>query len=159
MTTTLTSNHAATGPTFKGNRVLYWGTTGLLGVALIGSGLAKLTAQAPMVENMEHLGYPTYLLTILGSWMLAGAIALFVPGMPRLKEWAYAGIIFQMTGAAASHALAGDSFAQSMPGLVFAGLAVASYLLRPSTRRIPELAPSTSSPSAPSAPTAALPAT
>jgi hypothetical protein len=82
---------------------------------------------------MVQLGYPVYLLTILGVWKLLGAIALLVPRFPRLKEWAYAGIFFEMTGAAASWALCGDN-ASALGLLIFAALALASWALRPRSR-------------------------
>ena len=82
---------------------------------------------------MEHLGYPAYLLGILGFWMIAAVVALWLPGLDRLREWAYAGIVFQMTGAFVSHLFVGDALGQSIPVLGLLGLAVASYLLRSAT--------------------------
>ena len=117
-------------------KIAYWSTTALLAFALLSSGMMKLTANPQILEAMTHLGYPPYLLTILGLWMVAGAVVLVAPGMPRLKEWAYAGIVFQMTGAFASHMFAGDAVGPSSPTLVLAALAVASYLLRPGSRSL-----------------------
>ena len=57
------------------------------------------------VEGIVHLGYPLYFITIIGFWKVLGAITLLAPGFPRLKEWAYAGIFFDLTGAAASCAI------------------------------------------------------
>ncbi|MGH1339974.1 MAG: DoxX family protein [Nannocystales bacterium] len=122
-------------PTRRGKLVAYWATTGLLSLALVGSGIAKLTLMPALVESMEHLGFPTHLLRMLGFWMLPGAAALLVPRMPRLKEWAYAGVVFQMTGAAAAHLLVGDTIGQAFPPIFLTMLAVASYLLRPGDRR------------------------
>jgi hypothetical protein len=85
---------------------------------------------------MEHLGFPLYILTILGFWYVLAPIALLAPGLGRLKEWAYAGVVFAMTGGFASHILAGDSFGAAAPPLVLAALAVGSYLLRPSSRQM-----------------------
>lgn len=116
--------------------IAYWSTTGLLSVALLGSGIGKLTAQAPLLESMAHLGYPTYLLGILGSWYVGAAVAVLAPGLGRVKEWAYAGVVFAFTGAFASHLAAGDAVAESAPTLVLTALAVASYLLRPASRRL-----------------------
>jgi len=126
----------------------YWATTGLLSFAMLGSGAGKLAQAEPLVESMAHLGYPTYVMTILGAWYVSAALALLAPGLPRLKEWAYAGIVFAMTGAFASHIMAGDPVGPSMPTLVLAGLAVASWWLRPASRRLDapaaEAAPATS---------------
>jgi len=83
------------------------------------------------------LGYPIYLGTILGIWKLPFALVMFLPGLQRLKEWAYAGAVFNYTGAAASHFLAGHSGMGSIttPGiispLVFAAITIASWALRP----------------------------
>ncbi len=117
-------------------KVAYWLTTGLTALALLGSGVGKLMQAEPLVQSMEHLGYPTYILTLLGFWMVAGAIALLTPGAARIKEWAYAGIAFQMTGAFFSHLMAGDAFAVSAPPLFVLALAVGSYLLRPANRTL-----------------------
>ena len=155
MTTASNITHTSTS---KGRTIAYWGTTGLLSVAMLGSGFAKLTAQAPVVESLNHLGFPHYLLSILGFWMVAGAVALLVPGAARIKEWAYAGIIFQMTGAVASHAFAGDALSQSAPTMFLAALAVASYVLRPASRRMIAPVSNTSAPIAGPTP-AAVPAT
>ncbi|PNB76887.1 hypothetical protein C1X30_31370, partial [Pseudomonas sp. FW305-BF6] len=72
------------------------------------SGIGQLMKYGGNVELVKNLGYPLYVLTILGIWKVLGAIALIVPGFPRLKEWVHAGIFFLMTGAALSHALAND---------------------------------------------------
>lgn len=121
----------------KSPTVAYWLTTGLFSLAIAGSGLAKLTAQAPLVEAMEHLGYPLYLMPILGTAYLAAALALVVPGLPRLKEWAYAGVSFAMIGAFLSHLAAGDGLGASLPPLVLLGLALASRALRPTRHALP----------------------
>ena len=114
----------------------YWASTGLLSVALFGSGLGALTRQEFLVEAMEHIGFPLYVMRILGTWYVIAAVALVVPAFPRVKEWAYAGIIFAMTGALASHYFSGDGIADFVPPVVLASLAVASYLLRPASRRL-----------------------
>ena len=88
------------------------------------------------VDGMHALGYPTYFLTILGIWKVLGAIAMLVPRFPRLKEWAYAGIFFDLTGAAASWAAVGgpgEAFHIIAP-LIIAGFTVASWTLRPASR-------------------------
>jgi hypothetical protein len=88
-----------------------------------------------------HLGYPTYLLSILGAWKLLGVVALLLPGQPLVKEWAYAGFFFLLTGGVASHLLAGDSLAQTSWVAIFAGLTGASWFLRPASRRLPQTWP------------------
>jgi hypothetical protein len=86
---------------------------------------------------LTHLGYPLYLSFILGSWKILCALALLAPRFPRLKEWAYAGAVFNYTGAAASHLLVGDGAANWVGPLVFAAFTLASWALRPAARRIP----------------------
>jgi DoxX-like family len=84
-----------------------------------------------------HLGYPFYLLTILGVWKFPCAVTLLVPGVRRLKEWAYAGAVFNYTGAAASHAFVGDGPAIWMAPFVFGLFTLASWALRPAERTLP----------------------
>lgn len=90
---------------------------------------------------LAHLGYPPYFMHILGWWQLGGAIALIAPGLPRLKEWAYAGVLFNYASAIVSHLAVGDGPAQWMPAFVFALLSVASWALRPSERHLPSPTP------------------
>jgi hypothetical protein len=114
----------------------YWATTGLTAVAMGGSGMGKLMGAPEIQANFAKLGYPVYLMTILGVWMLGAAVVLLLPGFRLAKEWAYAGIVFAMTGAFASHLAAGDPLGQALPPLFITGFAVASYLLRPESRRL-----------------------
>ncbi len=97
------------------------------------------------VEGFVHiLHYPAYFVTILGVWKVLGAIAILIPRFPRLKEWAYAGIIFDLTGAAASIAAVGGYGAYGfhiLAPLIIAGLAMASWYLRPPSRKIGNLIP------------------
>jgi uncharacterized membrane protein YphA (DoxX/SURF4 family) len=85
---------------------------------------------------MTDLGYPGYVALILGVWKLLGGVVVLAPGLPRLKEWAYAGMIFDLTGAAASHAANGDSAANIATPLIIAGIVMASWALRPASRRL-----------------------
>lgn len=85
---------------------------------------------------MQHLGYPPYFAAMLGAWKLLGALAIAAPGFPRLKEWAYAGFAFDLIAAAASRAAVGDGAADIVAPLVFLALVVASWALRPASRRL-----------------------
>ncbi|HEY0371668.1 MAG TPA: DoxX family protein [Thermoanaerobaculia bacterium] len=114
----------------------YWVTTGLLGLVLLSGGAAQLMRRPENVEGMLRLGYPIYLLTILGIWKLLGAAALLAPRMPRLKEWAYAGVFFVLTGAGASHIASGDAAARAFWPLLFAAFTIVSWALRPESRRM-----------------------
>jgi uncharacterized membrane protein YphA (DoxX/SURF4 family) len=119
----------------------YWVTTAIIEFELLVGGItdlvhgrAVLVAGPPVVDVLAHLGYPVYLLTILGIWKLLAGIALVVPRFPRLKEWAYAGVFFHMTGAAASWTAIGDNTGQFITPLIFAVFAMASWALRPPAR-------------------------
>jgi uncharacterized membrane protein YphA (DoxX/SURF4 family) len=87
---------------------------------------------------MEHLGYPGYFTTIIGVWYVLGGVALLIPRFPRLKEWAYAGLVFIYTGAVASHLAVGDPAVTVVAPLIFAGLVAASWAMRPPARRARE---------------------
>jgi hypothetical protein len=94
-------------------------------------------ASAPGSRAHRAFGYPPYFLVILGIWKLLGAVALFIPGFPRLKKWAYAGVLFDLTGAVASLFASGliDVSTMAYP-IVMTGVAVASWALRPASRRL-----------------------
>ena len=131
--------------TTKGKNIAYWTTTGLVAF-FIGTGGAAQIAQ--YLGNprgvVPVLGYPMYFFAILGFWKVLGAIAILVPRYPRLKEWAYAGIFFDLTGAAASCAAVGGYGAYAfhiLAPLIIAGLTVASWALRPESRTIGFLFP------------------
>jgi uncharacterized membrane protein YphA (DoxX/SURF4 family) len=97
---------------------------------------------------MAHLGYPAYLATLLGVWKLLGGVAIAAPRLPRLKEWAYAGMLFDLSGAAFSHASSGDPASKVVTPLVLLAVVAASWALRPASRRL-ESAASAASASAP----------
>jgi len=123
----------------------YWATTTIVAFVLLAGGVAQLAHRPENVEGMAHLGYPLYFLTILGFWKVPGALALLAPRFPRLKEWAYAGTFFELTGAVASHVVCGDSVGRFIwPGL-FAVCAVASWALRPPSRTLGILFPTRTS--------------
>lgn len=121
----------------KSNRLL--GYNALLAFVVGSGGIGQLTQQWGTLETMKILDYPEYFLTILGIGKVLGAIAVLMPGFPRLKEWAYAGIFFDMAGAAASHAFAGDYGAYAyhiFSTLSIAVLSLASWALRPKSRTL-----------------------
>jgi len=112
----------------------YWVTTGLFAAAFLAAGAAELASAPGAVASTLALGYPAYLVTILGVWKVLSVPALLAPRLPRLKEWAYAGIFFDLTGAAASHAFSGESPAKIATPLVLLLIAAASWALRPPSR-------------------------
>ncbi len=128
----------------------YWATTIVTALELLAGGITDLLhgrtaliAGGPVTEVLAHLGYPVYLLTILGVWKLLGAVALLVPRFPRLKEWAYAGSFFVYMGAAVSGMVRGseDPGTFIWPPLILAMLALASWALRPPGRTLGDLLP------------------
>lgn len=123
----------------RGKMIAYWTVTILLAMSITLSGIGQLMRYGGNVELVTHIGFPLYVTNILGSWKLLGVIAIVVPGFPRLKEWAYAGIFFLMTGAALSHAFANDygdyGFNFILP-LSYAALNIASWALRPKSRKL-----------------------
>ena len=132
--------------TTKAKNIAYWTTTGLIAF-FIGSGGAAQLAQyfANPHGVVPQLGYPMYFFAILGLWKVLGAIAILAPRFPRLKEWAYAGIFFDLTGAAASCAAVGGYGAYGfhvIAPLVLAVILVASWALRPENRILGTLIPS-----------------
>lgn len=117
--------------------IAYWVATGLVVFELVLGGVWDVLRVPQARDLIERLGYPSYFLVILGIWKLLGAVALVIPGFPRLKEWAYAGVIFDLTGAVASLVISGfvDAGSLAYP-IIMTGVAVASWALRPPSRRL-----------------------
>jgi uncharacterized membrane protein YphA (DoxX/SURF4 family) len=130
--------------TAKARSIAYWTTTILVAFFMSG-GIAQVMRVKETMDGFVHvLGYPAYFVVILGVWKVLGAIAILVPRFPRLKEWAYAGIFFDLTGAAVSNASVGGYGAYGfhiIAPLLICGLTVASWALRPEGRRIGVLLP------------------
>jgi DoxX-like family len=127
----------------KRNKIIYWISTIWLALGMLATGtlqLFKVKAEGavapPGVDGITHLGYPIYFLTILGIWKILGVVALLIPKFPLLKEWAYAGFFFAMSGAAFSHIASGDSMNEIFPSLLLLTLTVVSWYFRPSDRKI-----------------------
>lgn len=120
----------------KYRNVGYWVATGLVALAFAFGGAMDLAQPPAVLEGMAHLGYPAYLATLLGVWKVLGAVAVVVPGFPRIKEWAYAGMFFDLTGAAVSHAASGDPPGNVLTPLILLAIVGASYALRPESRRL-----------------------
>lgn len=114
----------------------YWTTTTLIALAFLSGGAAYLFRADVPLRGMAELGYPAYFVTILGIWKVLGGLAILAPRLPRLKEWAYAGIAFDLTGAAFSHAAVGQPAVKVIVPLVLLGIAAASWALRPASRRL-----------------------
>ncbi|HET6268376.1 MAG TPA: DoxX family protein [Acidobacteriota bacterium] len=120
----------------KLNSKSYWVITAMVGFFIGSGGAAELVRVPGTVEGLVHLGYPVYFASIIGFWKVLGAMAILAPGFPRLKEWAYAGIFFNMTGAAATGVFTHSAAWHVIVDLVLAVLVVTSWALRPSSRRL-----------------------
>src|SRR5215469_17135831 len=122
----------------------YWGATAFFAFTMLMFAIGELSAGPVLVQIAVHEGYPVYLFTILGVWKLLGVIALLVPGFPRLKEWAYAGFFFDLTGAAISGFVRGgypDPGTVIWMPIILILIELASWALRPPSRTLGVLFP------------------
>lgn len=120
----------------KRNRIIYWIFTAWLALGMTSTGIVQLMKMKEEVDMFAHLGYPEYLLTIIGAWKIVGVVAVLIPKFPLIKEWAYAGFFFCMTGAIVSHMALGDPIGQVAPPLLLLVLTVISWYFRPASRRL-----------------------
>lgn len=126
----------------KRNKIIYWIATIWLSLGMVSTGLMQLMHvqgngdSPPGVAGIVQLGYPEYFLNIIGAWKLLGATAILLPGFPLVKEWAYAGFFFLMTGALVSHISIGDAFVHNFPALLLLALTIVSWYFRPDNRKI-----------------------
>ena len=121
----------------KGKTIAFWLLTGLVVVSQGASGIGDLLKVQGLVDGVAALGYPPYIITILGPFKILGAIVLAIPGLTRLKEWAYAGFFFDFSGAFLSHFYNGDTIDLILPALIALCVLLGSYFLRPDSRRLP----------------------
>ncbi|WP_129019925.1 DoxX family protein [Edaphocola flava] len=119
----------------KRNKIIYWIATIWLSLGMVSTAIVQLIPMEEEAEKMKVLGYPSYFLTILGVWKLLGVVAVLVPKFPVLKEWAYAGFFFAMTGAAISHMVMSDPMGV-FPSLLLLLLTIVSWYFRPAARKI-----------------------
>jgi uncharacterized membrane protein YphA (DoxX/SURF4 family) len=113
---------------------VYGISTAIAVVAFVGSGLANLFHSQHVASDMARLGYPPYFMTVLGAWKVLGAIAIAAPRLSRAKEWAYAGMVFDLTGAAASRIAVGDGIGAVLAPLAVAAVVAVSWASRPPAR-------------------------
>ena len=128
----------------KRNRIIYWISTLWLALGMLATGtlqLFKVKAEGavapPGVDGIVLLGYPVYFLTILGVWKILGVVALLIPKFPLVKEWAYAGFFFIMSGAIFSHIASGNPVNETFPSLLLLVLTIVSWYSRPADRKMP----------------------
>jgi uncharacterized membrane protein YphA (DoxX/SURF4 family) len=115
--------------------IAYWSCTAVVATECLVGGMMGALQLAPFRDIAVSLGYPAYFMSILGVWYIAAGLVLLAPRLPRLKEWAYAGLVINYTGAAASHIAVGDGAQKLVGPVVFLLLTVASWALRPPSRR------------------------
>lgn len=120
----------------KRDKIIYWVATLWLALGMTSTGIVQLIKMDEEVARMNVLGYPVYLLTIIGVWKLLGVVAVLIPKFPLLKEWAYAGFFFNMTGALFSHIAIGSPMADIFPPLLLIALTVVSWYFRPADRKV-----------------------
>lgn len=120
----------------KRNRMLYWVTTIFLAIGMLAGGVQQMLQVGGYVDIASQLGYPLYLLSILGVWKILGVIAVLIPKAPVVKEWAYAGFFFAMSGAAISHLATGQPVDKIFPSLVLLLMTLSSWYFRPADRKI-----------------------
>lgn len=123
----------------KGKKIIYWIATIWLALGMVSTGAVQLLKAEAEVANITKLGYPVYFLTILGTWKILGVIAVLLPRFPLVKEWAYAGFFFAMSGATLSRIMAGDPMSAMFPSLLLLVLTIVSWYFRPADRKVMEL--------------------
>jgi uncharacterized membrane protein YphA (DoxX/SURF4 family) len=120
----------------KTKKIIYWIATIWLSLGMLSTGIVQLLKMDQDVSRMRDLDYPVYLLALLGIWKILGVIAVLIPKFPILKEWAYAGFFFAMSGAAFSHIMSGSPASEIFPSLLLLVLTVVSWYFRPENRRV-----------------------
>ncbi|TAE26164.1 MAG: DoxX family protein [Cytophagales bacterium] len=117
-------------------KIIYWIATIWLALGMLSTGIVQLLKMDEEAANFKQLGYPVYLLTLLGVLKLLGVVAVLIPRFPVLKEWAYAGFFFAMSGATYSRMVSGGTFSEIAPSLLLLVLTGISWYLRPADRKL-----------------------
>jgi DoxX-like family len=113
------------------NRIIYVASTAIVVLETFAGALLDLARSPYVAQDLRSIGYPLYVLYIIGVWKVLAVGALLWPGLPRLREWAYAGVFFEMSGAAASHVLVGDAIGKYAAPLAFTFLTLVSWWFQP----------------------------
>lgn len=127
----------------KRNKIIYWIATVWLSLGMLSSGIVQFLKVKSETDFIINMGYPVYFLVILGAWKILGVVTVLVPKFPSLKEWAYAGFFFSMSGAVFSHVAVGNSLKEIFPPLLLLTLTVVSWYFRPLNRKMIPIAPGT----------------
>ena len=120
----------------KRNKIIYWIATLWLALGMLSTGAVQLFQMKAEVDKITHLGFPIYILTIIGIWKFLGVIALLIPKFPILKEWAYAGFFFAMSGAVYAHIACKDAAMENFGPLLLIVLTAVSWYFRPADRKV-----------------------
>lgn len=120
----------------KRNKIIYWIATIWISLGMLSTGIVQLLQLEENIQIMQLLGYPMYLLSILGVWKILGVVAILIPKFPLLKEWAYAGFFFLMTGAMISHTIVKDEMITLFGPTLLLVLTVISWYFRPANRKL-----------------------
>jgi uncharacterized membrane protein YphA (DoxX/SURF4 family) len=119
----------------KRNKIIYWIFTLWMSLGMVSTAVVQLLKHKDEVTNFTNLGYPLYLMAIIGIWKILGVIAVLIPKRPLLKEWAYAGFFFVMSGAIISHIIVNDPFSKIFPAVLLFVLVIISWYFRPVDRK------------------------
>lgn len=119
----------------KRDKIIYWIATAWLALGMLSTGIVQLIKMKEEVAVITQLGYPAYFLPLLGIWKILGVVAILVPRSPLLKEWAYAGFFFAMTGAVFSHIASGSAASELFGPLLLLVLTAVSWFFRPTGRK------------------------
>ncbi len=119
----------------KKSKIVYWVSTILIVLGMLPGGIGQIFHAKWSLALFQNLGFPLYLLAVIGTWKVLGSIALLIPRFPLVKEWAYAGFFFAMSGAVVSHIASGDQIGASSPSVLLI-LIVVSWYFRPAERKI-----------------------
>ena len=120
----------------KRNKIIYWVSTLWLALGMTSTGIVQVIKMKEEVELFTRLGYPAYFLTILGIWKILGVVTVLIPKFPILKEWAYAGFFFAMSGAVFSHFTSGSEAKEYFGPVLLIILTVVSWYFRPEDRKV-----------------------
>jgi uncharacterized membrane protein YphA (DoxX/SURF4 family) len=119
----------------KRNKIIYWVATLWLSLGMVSTGIVQIMGMKEEVDNFSSLGYPAYLMVIIGTWKLLGVVAVLIPKFPLFKEWAYAGFFFAMSGALVSHAVSGHGLPEMFGPALLLVLTLVSWYFRPESRK------------------------
>lgn len=120
----------------KRNKIIYWVATLWLALGMVSTGIVQIIKMEEEVANFTRLGFPLYLMAMMGIWKIAGVVAVLAPKFPLLKEWAYAGFFFAMSGAVYAHLAVGDVAQEVFGPALLLVLTVVSWYFRPADRAL-----------------------